>query len=167
MNKIIFNYLYNKAIQQPYFHLTGYMNRYWLVPYTDKRPGCSKLSFIKRPIARLIQLAGIGIRLHHILRSDDARAFHDHPWSFLTIILKGSYVEVTPMFESGIYIGDKRTVRKAGDFYFRRAKDWHRLEIESDKTVWTLFIVFKKTQEWGFLEQPSFKVYHRNYSVKA
>ena len=36
------------------------------------------------------------IYLHQILRSDDDRALHDHPWINCSIILKGRYMEVTP-----------------------------------------------------------------------
>src|ERR1700756_1815271 len=33
------------------------------------------------------------VRVHHWLGPDDHRALHDHPWWFLTIVLKGSYSE--------------------------------------------------------------------------
>lgn len=36
------------------------------------------------------------IYLHKIVRDDDDRALHDHPWVNCSIILKGRYVEVTP-----------------------------------------------------------------------
>src|ERR1700733_7651031 len=29
------------------------------------------------------------IRVHHWLHSDDDRAFHDHPWWFWTLVLRG------------------------------------------------------------------------------
>ncbi len=35
------------------------------------------------------------IRVHHWLRSDDKRFFHDHPWSFISIVLKGGYTDVS------------------------------------------------------------------------
>jgi hypothetical protein len=36
------------------------------------------------------------IHLHHILRSDGDRAFHDHPWNFTSILLSGGYTELRP-----------------------------------------------------------------------
>ena len=61
------------------------------------------------------------IYLHNIVRSDDNRALHDHPWWNLSILLKGSYREVTP---------DGTFVRGAGSMVFRRATAAHRLEVD-------------------------------------
>lgn len=36
------------------------------------------------------------IRLHKTLRSDNARALHDHPWASVSFILRGSCREITP-----------------------------------------------------------------------
>ena len=41
-------------------------------------------------------LFGYSIRLHHWMRSDDKRYFHDHPMNFVSIIIKGRYTNVTP-----------------------------------------------------------------------
>jgi hypothetical protein len=35
------------------------------------------------------------IRVHHFMRSDDARAHHDHPWWFLTLVLRGAYYDIS------------------------------------------------------------------------
>jgi hypothetical protein len=35
------------------------------------------------------------VRLHHILRSDDDRHLHDHPFNFVSLLLTGGYTEVT------------------------------------------------------------------------
>ena len=163
MKNLIFDYIHKRALQTPYWHLPNYMERYWVVPGTGDKPGCEKCAFFRRPVAWALQKMGISIRLHHILSSDDERACHDHPWSFISWILKGAYTEVTPIFTDGLYRGEKRTVRKAGDIYFRRATDWHRLELNEEKSVWTLFVMFRKTQEWGFLTRPDFKTHYRDW----
>lgn len=31
------------------------------------------------------------IRIHHWFTGDDDRYFHDHPWNFICIVIKGSY----------------------------------------------------------------------------
>jgi hypothetical protein len=36
------------------------------------------------------------IRIHHWMASDDDRNFHDHPWWFITLVLKGSYTDMSP-----------------------------------------------------------------------
>jgi hypothetical protein len=102
--------------------------------------------------------------VHHILRSDDDRAFHDHPWPYVTIILRGGYTEVTPEFdESGIYRGEARKWCGPGSVLFRKAKSWHRLELPVGKTAWTLFVTGKKQQRWGFMSNPAFKQDYREY----
>lgn len=132
-------------MRKPYWHLDGYMNRYWILPFTP-------------------WLFDMGIRIHHILRSDKDDCFHDHPWSFVTIILKGGYTEVTPLWDdSRLYIGEKRTWYGPGSVLFRSYKHWHRLEIEHGKDCWTLFTSFKKRQKWGFLTKPANKTYYREY----
>ena len=34
------------------------------------------------------------VYLHRIMRSDDDRALHDHPWVNCSVLLEGSYVEL-------------------------------------------------------------------------
>jgi hypothetical protein len=145
----IADYLIARATRTPYFHLKGYMLRYWLVPYktagSARDTGCGIVSW-RRPIARLLQACGIAVRVHVILRSDNDRALHDHPWNYVSVILKGSYVEVTP---GGFKL------RKPGSIAFRRATDKHRLvlvpgESAGDDNVVTLFITTRSRQSWGF-----------------
>lgn len=90
------------------------------------------------------------IYLHHILRDDDDRALHYHPWASCSIILKGGYWEHT--FKGKFW-------RKPWRIYFRRACAAHRLELEKqyfdyfppdNKPCWSLFITGPKVREWGF-----------------
>ena len=69
------------------------------------------------------------VKLHHILRSDDDRDLHDHPWSFVSVILRGGYWEhrsglkegwVTDRTEVGCAYCDRgcyRYVDDAGPFH--------------------------------------------------
>ncbi len=153
---MIANFLISRAKRTPYFHLKGYMERFWLVPFvsagSETAIGCGPVSALQRPIAWLMQKADIAARVHHILRSDDARAFHDHPWAYLTIILKGGYWEVRPEFsETGQICAESRTWHGPGSILRRPANSWHRLELPAGQTAWTLFITSKKTNGWGFL----------------
>ena len=38
----------------------------------------------------------LNVYLHKFLRSDDDRALHDHPWWFVSIMLRGRYLEWLP-----------------------------------------------------------------------
>src|SRR5688572_11228546 len=78
------------------------------------------------------------IKLHKILISDDD-CLHDHPWTFISIILKGGYVE------------ESRTGKKLygpGSILYRPAHFAHRLEIY--QPAWTLVFTSRRVKEWGF-----------------
>ena len=135
-----------RAMRKPYTHISDYMERYWLVPYGKW------------------WAFDIAARVHNIKRSDDDRAFHDHPWPYVSLILRGGYVEVKPVFESGIYVGDTRTYYGAGSLLFRKAKSWHRLEVERGRCAWTLFITLPYQQRWGFLAKPDHKIYWKDFT---
>jgi hypothetical protein len=80
--------------------------------------------------------------LHRVNASDDDRALHDHPWASCSVMLEGTYLEITP---TGSHI------RKKGQLVFRGGAAMHRLEVV-DGPVWTLFITGPKYREWGFAD---------------
>lgn len=91
------------------------------------------------------------VTLHKIVRSDDP-IFHDHPWPFMTIILKGGYYEHTPLFDKdGKKFGEFIHYRGPGSIIRRSAKEYHWLELEGNKPVTTLFFMGPQQKEWGFL----------------
>ncbi len=79
--------------------------------------------------------------LHQIIRDDDDRALHDHPWPSTSIVLRGTLREVLPDGESRLL--------KPGSITSRAAKDAHRLEVV-DGPVWTLFVTGPVERSWGF-----------------
>lgn len=96
---------------------TPYMFRWWIVPRNR----------------------WFNVYLHKIVRSDDDRALHDHPWWNISILLRGFYREVTPR-------GTK--MRRGGSIVFRSAKTAHRLEV--DAPCWSLFLTGPTIRTWGF-----------------
>ena len=88
------------------------------------------------------------IYLHMILRSDDDRALHDHPFSNISILLQGNYIEHT-IAQGGVHY---KVLRKEGDIVARFATKAHRLEILPDAPTATisLFITGPRTREWYF-----------------
>lgn len=81
------------------------------------------------------------IYLHKFVRSDYARALHDHPWSFASIILRRGYDEVT--------VVDTRSYH-AGNILFRPAEWRHRVVLRDDKPAWTIVFCGPRTRRWGF-----------------
>lgn len=90
---------------------------------------------------------GYSIRVHHFLRSDDKRYFHDHAWWFLTFVLKGSYTDVSPQGED---------VLKPGSIRFRQAKHPHYVKV-AEGGCWTFLITGKPMRNWGFWVDGRFK----------
>jgi hypothetical protein len=122
------NALIERAKETPYFHLDGYMNRWWIGN-------------------------GRRARIHEILRSDNDRHLHDHPWDYTTIILRGGYIE---------HHTDGSTLWcPEGTVLNRRAEDAHKLELPHGPVI-TLFIMGPKRQGWGFLTENG-KVPWREY----
>jgi hypothetical protein len=171
----IIDWLVDRAMKTPYTHLPGYMMRYWLVPFLpggssdNKGNATTWRATWRQPLTWLLQRLGIAVRVHMILSSDDDRAFHDHPWPFLSIILEGGYTEVRPVFDkSGLYVGDKRQKFGPGSIIVRRAKDWHRIEIGAFPRPTTLFITGPYVQKWGFLAHPKHKVpYYEHFNART
>lgn len=147
-----------RAMKTPYFHLPEYMNRYWLLKPRRWTFGCA-------------------IRVHQILRSDNDRHLHDHPWPFATLILRGGYVEIlqqhvlnrSELFDripcpegleliewhsiagsASLYLKSFGRTCRPGRLIFHRATSRHRLILPPGRHAWTLFFMGPKRQTWGF-----------------
>lgn len=103
----------------------------WRDIYT---PGSSEL-YLRR--LYILRTPWFGLLVNDIRRPDSDRWMHDHPWGFLSLLLRGSYVEETP--------SRVRTVR---GFNLKRAHDLHRI-ISVSRAV-TLVLTTRKTRSWGF-----------------
>ena len=133
----VFNYLLKRAKKTPYTHIYGetdgvlYMERYWLLnpyPASDK-PGV--LSWLP-----------ISIRIHKIVKEDDDRHLHDHPWNARTFILKGWYHEERL---------DGFNRREKGDTARLNFGEYHRITQVCEGGVYTIFVTGKYQGTWGFL----------------
>lgn len=98
------------------------------------------------------------IRLHHILRYDMEGDLHDHPFAFVSLILRGGYRE-----ERRRYIGSgaaaathedfgkpEYNVFYAGSIVTCGARDVHTLFDVLPET-WTLVLATGRSKGWGFL----------------
>lgn len=81
------------------------------------------------------------IWLHAIYKPDADKHLHNHPWDFKSIILKGSYKELT---EKGI------VHQTPGKFNVINGENYHKiLDVESD-VVYTLVFVTPTKRQWGY-----------------
>lgn len=78
------------------------------------------------------------VYLHHFVGNDWSRDLHDHPKRFISIGLKGSYIEEN---ESG-----ERVYRAP---WLRSFPASHRHRLRSTN-CWTLVITLRRVREWGF-----------------
>jgi hypothetical protein len=129
-------WLVHRAFRRPPDFVIGgranpYMQRWWMLP--------------RNPV--------FNIYVHRILRPDDDRALHDHPWPWASYLVCGSYAEITarPNNKTSQPHGDLwLTVYGRGSFRVHRPRFAHRL-VPRDGEVWTVFITGPKIRAWGFL----------------
>lgn len=78
------------------------------------------------------------VYLHHFVGDDWSRDLHDHPKQFISLGLRGSYVEETP---------DGFRIFRAPWLRSFPAEHRHRL---SARDCWTLVVVGRWRRDWGF-----------------
>jgi hypothetical protein len=142
--------LIGRALRTPYFHLyhadgSLYMERYWLRSYSAGGRWAA--------------------RVHHIATPDLDRHMHDHPWDFVSIVLRGGYKELRPLSIDPAFDGDEERSylvdRRPGSIVLRLSTDRHRV-VDVLPDTWTLFITGPKRQWWGFHTETG-KVHWRDY----
>lgn len=162
----IAEWLIARAKLTPYQHIMSadgtemYMGRWWLF----------------NPYSRETHKAALwwcpwSFRIHHIMRHDEDRDLHDHPWNARTIILRGWYTEQRPAgaeWKKAVMAGMvSNPEQKWVDWVMKDACEWikrdqgdtaslnhgeyHRIDQVSPGGVITLFITSKWRGDWGFL----------------
>ena len=98
---------------------------------------------------RLVQTPWFGIYVHFIYREDLDPWPHDHPWAFVSMVLRGGYVEELHDVPTS---GKSRMVHRSRwsihRFPLRKA---HRI-VQTGPSTTTLCIVGPKRAAWGFYD---------------
>lgn len=113
---------------------------------------------------------GSGIYIHRIVRSDDDRDPHTHPWRFTTFILAGGYTDETWTWceecadRHKYLLANLRPLR----LYRRTASHMHRVRLHEDGLggrieAWTLVFLGQHEAEWGFYVSGRGFVHWRDY----
>ena len=89
---------------------------------------------------RLIETRWFNIYIHQILRADEDKDMHDHPWSFWSIILKGGYIEFTK---------DGSIRRTFLDCAYRKYNFPHKIGVVIWPT-WSFVITGPRKPNWGY-----------------
>lgn len=115
-----------------------------------KRLGLPECPYVRRWKLEIPHLGSV--RVHHWTGRDDDRAHHDHPWWFLTFVIKGAYEDCSPGEP-----GEPGRIEwlSAPAVRFRRAE--HRHYVVPQKEAWTILVTGPKTRSWGFWQGGKFR----------
>lgn len=106
------------------------------------------------------------IRIHHIMLPDMDRWPHDHPWSFLSIIVRGGYLERWCGAEDfKLFAGEPSSIKRGLAIWsgyktkhvrrlsFHRNTDLHKIVKfkRAERGAWTLIFTGPERREWGFM----------------
>lgn len=130
----------------------------WVLNLWPRRPDMNIGGEVRPYIRRwyLLSTPWFRIYLHNMLRNDDDRALHDHPWANASFILKGGFREVMPKWDAHdldfvAHIPVISADRLPGSLTFRKATDAHRLELlPGVSSSWSLFFTGRYQRKWGF-----------------
>jgi hypothetical protein len=113
----------------------------------------------------ILKMGKFHMRLHKLISDDETTLYHNHPFHFLSFIIKGGYTEViyNPKTKETKTIKHNRF-----SLILRNRNTYHRLEKVNSPTI-TLFISFGKHQ-WDAINfgTPKFKngIYKRKINNK-
>lgn len=97
----------------------------------------------------IMKLGRLHIRKHVIMSEDKSSFLHNHPFSYISIILKGGYTEQ-------LLIGEelKETYHGPGSVLFRSHKQFHRIKSINGR-VTTIIFTWVKNKPWELIPHDS------------
>ena len=112
----------------------------------------------------VVKTPWFAICLHWINKPDPEPYLHDHPVSFLSIILRGGYSEYRTSTLGRVWYSKKYLTHKRYNWIKASPKDRHTICKVTPKTL-TLCFMGPKTREWGFHTEDGW-VYWKEYYTK-
>jgi len=146
-----------------------WLNLLFLLPTTIISDECTHEAgplLIRWHLLRL--WSGRALMLHCFLRSDNARHYHDHPWSFKTLLLS-PYVEHTPKLPPKHAPFDAATAVDIAAYHQRfsflhRPAQWLHWVQTIQPLTWTLVYHGPGGRQWGFITEKGWVPWDR-YTV--
>ena len=89
-----------------------------------------------------------GVFLHRMNAPDPGWDLHDHPWTFVSLILKGGYVERRANVRTPLIYHEKP--RRLGSLGATRLDQAHTISRLRGRTSWSLVIHGPRVRLWGF-----------------
>lgn len=97
---------------------------------------------------RIIWTPWFAVYIHRIFMADNDMFMHDHPWDYFSMVLHGSYNEITPDTMRPGHAKD--VILLPGFCTKRKAESFHKIGTLNTESVTTLFITGRRRREWGF-----------------
>jgi hypothetical protein len=111
----------------------------------------SKLGELHFERYAIIETSVFSIYIHKIHKADKDPHLHSHPWNFVTLTLKGSYVEKYLSTDVFGEMQEVERVKKPLSFATANRNYFHKIETILDGPVTTLFATFGKQEKWYYL----------------
>jgi hypothetical protein len=126
------------------------MSRTWALLQPVDAPDANNPAETVMARWRIVQTPWWGVLLHRLDKPDSRSTLHDHPWPFLSLILRGGYTEEfgrttrfsyrpTSPHEGRVKERVKRTWR-AGSLHRMRSRDPHTIVSLLRSPTWTLVL---------------------------
>lgn len=92
----------------------------------------------------IIECSLFNIYIHRIYHEDEEKHMHDHPWDYVSVLLRGKFIEKTVNGHSG-WIRPISVIK-------RKAEDFHKIQALGIgcSHLTTLFFTGKRRREWGY-----------------
>lgn len=107
------------------------------------------------------------IKIHKALISDPEEP-HDHPWNYLSFILRGGYWEERKQAipresadQTDKYWNTHLKWYKPGSILYRKGDQLHKLIIPENSYCISLIFTFKKWRKWGYLKNNRWEQYQK------
>lgn len=97
---------------------------------------------------RVVQTPWGGVYLHRLTGPDPRPTLHDHPWRFLSLVLRGGYIE-RRLDLLTMRVDENHRIRRLNRV---RSSDAHAIVQLSRTPTWTLLFVGRRVRTWGYLE---------------
>lgn len=114
---------------------------------------------------RILETPWLNIYVHGIYKEDEEAHMHDHPWNYLSIVLRGYFSEKILNYDVITAYGkvsrdgkprewkSRRLEEKVvgpSSFIYRKAETFHKITKLHSNSVYTLFFTGKRKREWGY-----------------
>lgn len=97
---------------------------------------------------RIVQTPWFALYLHRMDGPDSRPTLHDHPWNFLSVVLRGGYIE-RRLDPHTMLVDENHRVRRINRV---RTHDAHAIKTLLRVPTWTLMLVGPRCRTWGYLE---------------